>query len=427
MLRDAKPDDLAAIVAIYNASIPGRMATADLEPVPVEERRPWYEEHTPDRRPLWVLEREGEVAAWASVQSFYGRAAYDATAEVSIYVAPRHQQKGVAQRMLGEVIRRAPALGLETLVAFVFGHNAPSLALFERTGFHRWGTLPRVAKLDGEERDLVILGLRLSERGARPRRPLDVALGDTLSFLVEAIGTRSRRVLEVGCGDGALAARLSGLGHDITAIDVSAEAVETARGRGVPAVQADFLTYESGRYDVVLFTRSLHHLNPLPAAVERAWQLLEPGGLLVADDFAFDQADRATAAFFYDAEALLRAGGLLLNEHSHPHHHHPHEPQHHQHHHHPPPARTEPLERWREEHDRRGPMHSSQAMRDAVAARFEVIATAMTPYLFRSFVPLLHDGEDGHRLVAALREQEQLRIAQGLVKPLGLRLIARRK
>lgn len=419
MLRDAKPDDLAAIVAIYNAAIPGRMATADLEPVPVEQRRSWYQAHSPDRRPLWVLEREGEVAGWASLQSFYGRPAYDATAEVSVYVAPRHQRKGVAQRMLGEVIRRAPALGLETLVAFVFGHNAPSLALFERTGFHRWGTLPRVAKLDGAERDLVILGLRLSDRAARAHRPLDVALGDTLSFLVEAIGTRSRKVLEVGCGDGALAARLSGLGHDITAIDVSAEAVETAKGRGVAAVQADFRTYGSGRYDVVLFTRSLHHIHPLQTAVERAWQLLEPGGLLVADDFAADQADRATAAFFYDAMALLRAGGLAGEDH--------------QHHHHRPSTRTDPLERWREdhEHDERHqhhePLHSAQAMRDAVAARFEVTATAMAPYLFRSFVPLVHDGEEGHRLVATLREQEQLRIAQGLIKPLGLRIIARRK
>jgi phosphinothricin acetyltransferase len=388
------------------------MATADLEPVPVEERRSWYQAHSPERRPLWVLEREGEVAGWASLQSFYGRPAYDATAEVSLYVAPRHQRKGMAQRMLGEVIRRAPGLGLETLVAFVFGHNAPSMALFERSGFHRWGALPRVARLDGVERDLVILGLRLSDRGAKAHRPLDVALGDTLSFLVEAIGTRSRRVLEVGCGDGALAARLSGLGHDITAIDVSSEAVETAKGRGVAAVQADFRTYESGRYDVVLFTRSLHHIHPLQTAVDRAWQLLEPGGLLVADDFAHDQADRATAAFFYDAEALLRAGGLIREDHQH---------------HHPPLARTDPLERWREDHDRHGPMHTAQAMREAVAARFEVTAVAMAPYLFRSFVPLVHDGEDGHRLVVAFREQERLRIAQGLIKPLGLRLIARRK
>jgi phosphinothricin acetyltransferase len=43
----------------------------------------------------------------------------------------------------------------------VFGHNEASLALFESFGFRRWGDLARVAELDGIERDLVILGLRV--------------------------------------------------------------------------------------------------------------------------------------------------------------------------------------------------------------------------------------------------------------------------
>jgi phosphinothricin acetyltransferase len=408
MIRDAKPEDLAAIVAIYNASIPGRMATADLQPVEVDQRQEWYRTHSPDRRPLWVLEREGEVAGWASLQSFYGRPAYDATAEVSVYVAPRHQRQGVAHRLLSEVMKRAPGLGLQTLLAYVFGHNAPSLALFERHGFQRWGHLPRVARLDGVERDVVILGLRLSERGARPPRPLDVALGDTLSFLVEALGTRSRRVLEVGCGDGTLAARLSGLGHEMTAIDISPEAVQTARARGVPAIQADFNQYDSGRYEVVLFTRSLHHIHPLPAAVDRAHRLLEPDGLLVADDFAVDQADRATAAFFDDARALLEAAGALALHEEHL-------------------TRTDPLERWREAHARHGPMHSGPSMREAIAARFEILSASAVPYLFRYLVPRMRDSAEGHRLVSALREQEQLRIAQGLIRPVGLRIVARRK
>jgi hypothetical protein len=51
----------------------------------------------------------------------------------------------------------------------------------------------------------------------------------------------------------------------------------------------------------------------------------------------------------------------------------------------------------------------------------------MVPYLFRHFVPRVRDGEQGHRLVSVLRAQEQLRIAQGLVKPVGFRIVARRK
>ena len=161
LLRDARETDLARIVAIYNEAIPGRQATADTEPVSVASRLPWFAEHSPARRPLWVAEREGVVVGWLSFQSFYGRPAYGATAEVSVYVSPGAQRSGVGRLLLARAIECAPGLGLATLVAFVFGHNASSLALFERHAFERWGHLPRVARLDGVERDLVILGRRV--------------------------------------------------------------------------------------------------------------------------------------------------------------------------------------------------------------------------------------------------------------------------
>ena len=63
--------------------------------------------------------------------------------------------------MLETALAQAPRFGLKTLLGFVFAHNAPSVALFERAGFAAWGHLPRVAELDGVERDLLILGLRI--------------------------------------------------------------------------------------------------------------------------------------------------------------------------------------------------------------------------------------------------------------------------
>jgi phosphinothricin acetyltransferase len=55
-------------------------------------------------------------------------------------------------------VAHAPPLGIETLLAFIFAHNSPSLVLFSRHAFARWGALPRVAVLDGVRRDLLILG-----------------------------------------------------------------------------------------------------------------------------------------------------------------------------------------------------------------------------------------------------------------------------
>jgi phosphinothricin acetyltransferase len=160
-IRDATGADLASVVAIYNAAIPGRMATADTEPVSVDSRRAWFAEHTPQSRPLWVAEVDGAIVGWLSFQSFYGRPAYRATAEVSVYVSPTRRRTGIARGLLGHAIDRAPALGLTTLLGFVFGHNAPSLRLFEGFGFARWALLPQVAVLDGIERDLVIVGRRV--------------------------------------------------------------------------------------------------------------------------------------------------------------------------------------------------------------------------------------------------------------------------
>ena len=151
------------IVAIYNASIPARMATADTAPVTVDAREPWFREFDAATRPLWVLApADGPIAGWLGLRSFYGRPAYRHTVEVAVYSDPAVQRKGVARTLLEHALRSAAGLDIATMLAFVFAHNVPSLRLFEGAGFQRWGHLPRVAELDGIERDLVILGRRTS-------------------------------------------------------------------------------------------------------------------------------------------------------------------------------------------------------------------------------------------------------------------------
>ena len=161
-IRNAAITDLSAIVKIYNASIPGRMATADTEPVTVESRQRWFDEHS-STRPLWVMESEGAIAGWLSFQSFYGRPAYHSTAELSVYVSFVYRRQGVGTRLLEQAIEQSPSLNLKTLIAFIFAHNQPSLKLFARFNFERWGYLPKVAELDDIERDLMIMGRRIAQ------------------------------------------------------------------------------------------------------------------------------------------------------------------------------------------------------------------------------------------------------------------------
>ncbi|WP_028608340.1 GNAT family N-acetyltransferase [Paenibacillus harenae] len=158
---DAQASDLTRIVDIYNSTIASRMVTADLEPATVESKRAWFDEHSPNHRPLWVLRTQGEIVAWFSFQSFYGRPAYNATAEISIYIAEEFRSRGLGSILIEKAIEESPRLGLHTLLGFVFGHNEPSLALLRKLGFEQWGHLPRVAVLDGVERDLIISGRRV--------------------------------------------------------------------------------------------------------------------------------------------------------------------------------------------------------------------------------------------------------------------------
>ncbi|MGA8260935.1 MAG: N-acetyltransferase family protein [Arenicellales bacterium] len=153
--------DLPRIVEIYNAAIPGRRSTADTDPVTVEARVEWLRDRDPARRPVWVLEHDDDIAAWISLQSFYGRPAYHETAEVSLYVDPRHHGKGFGALLMERMIASCPRMGVRTLLGFVFTHNEACIALNRKFGFRRWGLLPAVAEIDGARYDLAIDGLEI--------------------------------------------------------------------------------------------------------------------------------------------------------------------------------------------------------------------------------------------------------------------------
>jgi phosphinothricin acetyltransferase len=162
-LRAAIEGDLADIAAIYNSIIPGRMVTAELEPVTVESRRPWLAAHNPQTRPVWVLEDEstGGVIGWMSFDTFNVRAAYGGTVMIAIYLAESHRGRGLGRALLAHALAVAPQHDVHTILGYIFGHNAPSLRLFAAMGFAQWAYLPRVAVLDDVERDLVIVGRRV--------------------------------------------------------------------------------------------------------------------------------------------------------------------------------------------------------------------------------------------------------------------------
>lgn len=154
-------NDLPKIIETYNSTVASRLVTADLKPVSVESKLAWFHSHSQNKRPLWLVLEEGSYAGWMSFNSFYGRPAYDGTVEVSIYLNEAYRGKGIGKACLQKAVEVAPSLEVTTILGFIFGHNLNSLKLFYEFGFEKWAHLPEVANMEGELRDLIILGKKV--------------------------------------------------------------------------------------------------------------------------------------------------------------------------------------------------------------------------------------------------------------------------
>ena len=138
------------------------MATADLQPVSIESKLDWFHKHNAFSRPIWIItDDSNQIIGWLSFQDFYGRPAYQGTAEISIYIHENNRKKGYGREMLSFSISQCPTLGIETLLGFIFEQNTESLQLFSTLGFEEWGNLKDIAMLDNKKCSLKILGRKI--------------------------------------------------------------------------------------------------------------------------------------------------------------------------------------------------------------------------------------------------------------------------
>ena len=152
IIRIAQLDDLPVIVDIYNQSIPSKQSTGDTQPLRVEDRRPWFEEHRPNEHPIFVADVEGQIVGWCSLSAYRpGRAALRFTREISYYIDFAHHRQGIATALVEHALAACPALQIKHVFAIVLEGNQASLNLLKKFGFEQWGYLPRVADFGGKE------------------------------------------------------------------------------------------------------------------------------------------------------------------------------------------------------------------------------------------------------------------------------------
>lgn len=240
--------------------------------------------------------------------------------------------------------------------------------------------------------------------------PLALPTEETVRFLERALPPAPATLLEVGCGDGAVAVVLAARGYTVTALDESLALGVAAASAPVIWIESNFLFYEGpaggARFDSVVFTRSLHHVAPLDRALDRAAALLRPGGRLVAEEFAFDRVTLPTARWWYDLESILVAAGLLTP---------------------PDPALAairNPLGRWKQEHAHDPPLPTGHDMLAAVRERFESGPAEEAPYLYRYAHDRALPGAAAERAVRQLFEVESRLVRERDITAAGLRIVA---
>jgi phosphinothricin acetyltransferase len=159
-VRLAVPDDAEAIRAIYNHEVRSSTASFDLVERSAEDQAAWLAERSGAFSVLVAVERDGdEVLGFASLSPYKERAAYRSTVENSVYVDAAHRGRGVADRLLGDLLAVARSSGFHSVIARVGGGNAASIALHAKHGFAEVGVERQVGRKFGRWQDVTVMQL----------------------------------------------------------------------------------------------------------------------------------------------------------------------------------------------------------------------------------------------------------------------------
>jgi SAM-dependent methyltransferase len=192
---------------------------------------------------------------------------------------------------------------------------------------------------------------------------------DVTAFMRATLPPPPARVLEVGAGDGELAAALAAAGYDVVAIDPASEAENVRR---VALHELD-----ETPFDAAVAVVSLHHVEPLGESLERLAALVRTGGVLAIDEIDFERLDERAARWWLERSGHEGEPADVLAHVDH--------------------------------------MHSLARLREALEPDFELGEPVRGPYLYRWNIP------------TDVRGEEEAAIATGELPATGARLVGIRR
>ena len=139
-IRPAVRDDLPRLTEIYNYYIINTPITFDLEPVTVEQRTGWFEEHTGSKRHrMLVAEDAGRVVGYACTGPFRNKAAYDTSTETSIYCTNDATGRGIGAMLYRALFDALKNEDINRLLGGITLPNEASIKLHHKFGFTEVG------------------------------------------------------------------------------------------------------------------------------------------------------------------------------------------------------------------------------------------------------------------------------------------------
>jgi SAM-dependent methyltransferase len=238
------------------------------------------------------------------------------------------------------------------------------------------------------------------------KKPIDIPTRETVAFIAPHLPLGAA-VLEVGCGEGHVALELLNRGYRVLGVDSDREVIARAQERGIPTVRALWPEFGSAPVEAIAFTRSLHHISPLRKAVGKAREVLRPAGVLLVEDFAFDEANEVTLNWFLEVLGSQTGQALIA----------------------PVPGEfvtdllgsRDPTAVWHQSHDYA--LHTTAAMTQAIAEYFIIRETQPVPYLYRYLVPVLPETPEAVVFVEEVFREEASLGERGEVVLIGRRIV----
>jgi L-amino acid N-acyltransferase YncA len=167
MIREATENDLKDILEIYNDAIVNTTAIYVYKPNTLEERKQWYRKKIQEGYPVLVFEQDNKTVGFATFGPFRAWPAYKYSIEHSVYVHKTYRNKGIAIKLMEEIIKIANEREYAILVAGIDAANEGSIRMHEKLGFKYSGTIKKAGYKFEKWLDLTFYQLEL----AGPKNP----------------------------------------------------------------------------------------------------------------------------------------------------------------------------------------------------------------------------------------------------------------